>query len=81
MTSMAMIAGMVPMALALGEGAEQTAPLGRAVIGGLLAATVATLAILPSVFSIVQERASRRSVSLDPDDPENSHSGSAPAGS
>ncbi len=69
MTTIAMVAGMLPMALALGEGAEQTAPLGRAVIGGLLAATVATLGILPSVFSIVQERASARSASLDPDDP------------
>lgn len=69
MTSMAMVAGMIPLALALGEGGEQTAPLGRAVIGGLLAATAATLAILPSVFSIVQEHASTRAVSLDPDDP------------
>ena len=47
MTSCAMIAGMVPMALGLGEGGEQTAPLGRAVIGGLIAATFATLLILP----------------------------------
>src|SRR5215472_12718574 len=69
MTSMAMIAGMVPMALALGRGAEETAPLGRAVIGRLLASTISTLAILPFVFSIVQARASTRSVSLDPDDP------------
>jgi multidrug efflux pump subunit AcrB len=51
MTSSAMIAGMVPIALALGQGAEQTAPLGRAVIGGLLAATFATLFVLPAVFS------------------------------
>jgi multidrug efflux pump subunit AcrB len=69
MTSMAMIAGMIPMALALGSGAEETAPLGRAVIGGLLFATVATLGILPSVFAAVQDRASTASVSLDPDDP------------
>jgi multidrug efflux pump subunit AcrB len=69
MTSMAMIAGMLPMALALGLGAEETAPLARAVIGGLLASTVSTLIILPFVFSIVQERAHTRSVSLDPDDP------------
>ena len=48
-----MIAGMVPMALALGEGGEQTAPLGRAVIGGLLAATFATLLVLPAVFAVV----------------------------
>jgi multidrug efflux pump subunit AcrB len=70
MTSCAMIAGMVPMALALGEGGEQTAPLGRAVIGGLAAATLATLFLLPSVFAIVQNWAKRESVSLDPDDPE-----------
>ena len=69
MTSLAMIAGMVPMALALGEGGEQSAPLGRAVIGGLLAATFATLFVLPSVFALVQRRASTRSASLDPDDP------------
>ncbi|HKT69387.1 MAG TPA: efflux RND transporter permease subunit, partial [Terriglobales bacterium] len=68
MTSMAMIAGMIPMALALGSGAEETAPLGRAVIGGLLFATIATLGILPSVFSAVQGGASTASASLDPDD-------------
>jgi multidrug efflux pump subunit AcrB len=68
MTSFAMIAGMFPMALGLGESGEQTAPLGRAVVGGLAAATVATLFILPSVFAIVQGRAHRRSASLDPDD-------------
>ena len=65
-----MIAGMVPMALAIGEGGEQTAPLGRAVIGGLLAATVTTLLILPAVFALIQSRASTESPSLDPDDPE-----------
>ncbi len=65
MTSIAMIAGMIPMALALGEGGNQTAPLGRAVIGGLAASTVATLCILPAVFSWAQERASRTSASLD----------------
>ena len=69
MTSFAMIAGMIPMALGLGEGGEQTAPLGRAVVGGLIAATIATLFILPAVFAIVQRRTSRQSVSLDPDDP------------
>ncbi|HLW79268.1 MAG TPA: efflux RND transporter permease subunit, partial [Terriglobia bacterium] len=69
MTSLAMIAGMIPMALALGEGAEATAPLGRAVIGGLLAATVANLVVLPFIFSLVQERAGAVSLSLDPDDP------------
>jgi multidrug efflux pump subunit AcrB len=70
MTSFAMMAGMVPMAMGLGEGGEQVAPLGRAVIGGLAAATLATLLILPSVFAIVQGRATREAVSLDPDDPE-----------
>ena len=57
MTALAMIIGMVPMALGLGEGGEQNAPLGRAVIGGLMFATVATLMFVPVVFSIVHERA------------------------
>jgi multidrug efflux pump subunit AcrB len=70
MTSAAMIAGMIPMALAFGDGADATAPLGRAVIGGLAAATVATLFVLPSVYSLVQQSASVNSASLDPDDPE-----------
>ncbi len=70
MTSCAMLAGMVPMALALGEGGEQVAPLGRAVLGGLAAATLATLVVLPSVFAIVQGRGGTASVSLDPEDPE-----------
>jgi multidrug efflux pump subunit AcrB len=69
MTSMAMLAGMVPMALGVGEGGEQTAPLGRAVIGGLASATVATLLILPAVFAVIQRSASRTSPSLDPLDP------------
>jgi len=70
MTSLAMIAGMVPMALAIGQGSEETAPLGRAVIGGLFAATLATLFLLPTVFGIVQKRASLKSPSLDPEDPD-----------
>ena len=53
MTALAMIIGMIPMALGLGEGGEQNAPLGRAVIGGLLFATVATLFFVPAVFSII----------------------------
>jgi multidrug efflux pump subunit AcrB len=73
MTSCAMIAGMVPMALAIGEGGEQTAPLARAVIGGLLAATVTTLLVLPAIFALVQSRASTQSPSLDPDDPKSPH--------
>jgi Cu/Ag efflux pump CusA len=57
MTTCAMIAGMLPMALAWGESGQQNAPLGRAVIGGLAAATVATLFVLPSIFALVQSRA------------------------
>ena len=73
MTSFAMIAGMLPMALGLGEGGQQVAPLGRAVIGGLLAATCTTLLILPALFAVAMSRASRASVSLDPDDPDSKH--------
>jgi multidrug efflux pump subunit AcrB len=54
MTALAMIIGMAPMALGLGEGGEQNAPLGRAVIGGLLFATVSTLCFVPAVFSVVR---------------------------
>ncbi|KVV19570.1 RND transporter [Burkholderia cepacia] len=60
MTALAMIIGMVPMALGLGEGAEQNAPLGRAVIGGLLFATVSTLLFVPLVFGGVHARLARR---------------------
>jgi multidrug efflux pump subunit AcrB len=73
MTSAAMVAGMVPMALAIGEGAAATAPLGRAVIGGLVAATLATLIVLPSVYALVQRGAGRSSPSLDPDDPDSAY--------
>ena len=73
MTSCAMTAGMVPMALGLSEGSEQTAPLARAVIGGLIAATIATLVVLPTVFALVQGWAGRQSASLDPDDPASTH--------
>ncbi len=66
MTSLAMGAGMVPMALGLGEEGSQTAPLGRAVIGGLVFATLTTLFILPAAFALVQRRAPNRSSSLDP---------------
>ncbi|MBV9390661.1 MAG: efflux RND transporter permease subunit, partial [Verrucomicrobia bacterium] len=54
MTAAAMIIGMIPMALALGEGGEQNAPLGRAVIGGLIFATIATLFFVPTVFMLVR---------------------------
>jgi multidrug efflux pump subunit AcrB len=73
MTSCAMTAGMIPMALGLGEGGEQTAPLARAVIGGLVAATIATLTVLPTVFALVQGWAGRESASLDPDDATSAH--------
>jgi multidrug efflux pump subunit AcrB len=60
MTALAMIIGMLPLALGLGEGGEQNAPLGRAVIGGLLFATVATLVFVPVVFSLIHANDSRR---------------------
>ena len=68
MTATAMTAGMIPMAVASGERAL-AAPLGRAVIGGLVVATVATLTVLPAVYAIMQGRASTQSASLDPSDP------------
>jgi multidrug efflux pump subunit AcrB len=73
MTSCAMIAGMLPMALAIGEAGQQNAPLGRAVIGGLLASMFATLLILPGAFALLQSRVSEKTPSLDPDDPESGH--------
>lgn len=72
MTSCAMIAGMTPLALGLGEGGDQTAPLGRAVVGGLLFATLATLLILPAFFALLAGKRVK-SVSIDPDDPESRH--------
>ena len=60
MTALAMVIGMLPMAFALGEGGEQNAPLGRAVIGGLLVATVATLFFVPTVFTVLHSRQDRR---------------------
>lgn len=73
MTSVAMVVGMLPMASGLGEGGDQAAPLGRAVVGGLIASTFAALFILPLVFSWVQSKASTTSVSLDPEDEESTH--------
>jgi multidrug efflux pump subunit AcrB len=61
MTALAMVIGMLPMALAMGEGGEQNAPLGRAVIGGLLIATVATLFFVPTIFSLLHRRPDQRS--------------------
>jgi Cu/Ag efflux pump CusA len=69
MTSIAMIAGMVPMASGLGEGGDQIAPLGQAVIGGLIASTLASLLVLPCLFTQLQSKAATQSVSLDPEDP------------
>lgn len=70
MTSIAMIAGMLPMAIGHGEGGGQVSPLGRAVIGGLLFSTVAVLTMLPLIFSWIQGKQSTQSVSLDPTDEE-----------
>jgi multidrug efflux pump subunit AcrB len=70
MTSLAMIVGMIPMASGLGEGGDQTSPLGRAVIGGLIMSTFAALFILPLVFAWIQGNATTESVSLDPEDKE-----------
>jgi multidrug efflux pump subunit AcrB len=69
MTASAMIFGMIPMAIGASEGGAQAAPLGRAVIGGLLVSTFATLTILPSIYAILQARASTKSLSLNPMDP------------
>jgi multidrug efflux pump subunit AcrB len=68
MTSLAMIAGMLPMAAGLGESGQQSAPLGRAVVGGLALATLATLFILPAAFAVIRGKAGRGSPSLHPDD-------------
>ncbi len=70
MTASAMIFGMLPMAIGMGEGGSQAAPLGRAVIGGLIVSTFATLTILPSIYAILQRRVSVASASLNPMDPE-----------
>jgi multidrug efflux pump subunit AcrB len=73
MTASAMTMGMVPMAIGLGEGGQQSAPLGRAVIGGLIVATFATLTVLPAIYAILQSRASLQSPSLNPADPESKY--------
>jgi multidrug efflux pump subunit AcrB len=69
MTAAAMVFGMLPLAIGFGEGGPQSAPLGRAVIGGLIASTFATLTILPSIYAILQGRGSITSPSLNPLDP------------
>ncbi|HVI44661.1 MAG TPA: efflux RND transporter permease subunit [Chitinophaga sp.] len=73
MTALAMVVGMIPMASGLGEAGDQSAPLGRAVIGGLLASTVAALFILPLAFAWGRGKATTQSVSLDPEDEESIH--------
>jgi multidrug efflux pump subunit AcrB len=70
MTAMAMVVGMIPMASGLGEAGDQSAPLGRAVVGGLIASTFAALFILPLAFAWGQEKSSIKSVSLEADDEE-----------
>ncbi len=70
MTATAMTAGMIPMAFGFGEGGEQTAPLGRAVIGGLVFATIATLTVLPAIYALLQRRAKVTSGSLLPSEVE-----------
>lgn len=71
MTSLAMIAGMIPMSLGMGEGGEQVAPLGQAVIGGLILSTLTALLVLPHLYATVMKNRNRNSPTLDPDDPEN----------
>ena len=73
MTALAMVVGMIPMASGLGEAGDQSSPLGRAVIGGLIASTFAALFILPLTFAWGQGKAKTESVSLDPEDKESVH--------
>jgi multidrug efflux pump subunit AcrB len=73
MTACAMIVGMVPMALALEQGSQMQAPLGRAVIGGLFVSTFATLLLLPAIFALIMGDSKHRSPSLSPNDPESKH--------
>jgi multidrug efflux pump subunit AcrB len=73
MTAAAMVVGMIPMALGIGEAGDQSSPLGRAVIGGLVLSTFAALFILPLAFAWGQGKASTASVSLDPEDEASSH--------
>ncbi|MGA2062913.1 MAG: efflux RND transporter permease subunit, partial [Thermoguttaceae bacterium] len=73
MTAAAMVLGTVPMAMALEEGSEMAAPLGRAVIGGLVVSTFATLLIIPAMFALVMGDSKKISPSIDPDDPSSRH--------
>ncbi|MCS4302743.1 efflux RND transporter permease subunit [Chryseobacterium sp. BIGb0232] len=73
MTALAMLAGMIPMAIGLGEGSEQVAPLGRAVIGGIIASTITILMFIPHFFSGVMSKTTLISPSLDPEDKESKY--------
>ncbi|RNL80683.1 efflux RND transporter permease subunit [Sinomicrobium pectinilyticum] len=73
MTALAMVVGMIPMAIGIGDAGDQSSPLGRAVIGGLVASTFAALLVLPLAFAWGQGKASTQSVSLDPEDEESIH--------
>jgi multidrug efflux pump subunit AcrB len=73
MTALAMVVGMIPMASGLGEAGDQTSPLGRAVIGGLIASTFAALFILPLVFGWGMKKTGTASVSLEPEDEASQH--------
>lgn len=73
MTTLAMIAGMLPMAIGFGEGADQVSPLARAVIGGLIASTFSVLIILPLIFAWIQGKTNTQSPSLDPEDENSVH--------
>ncbi|HEV7998578.1 MAG TPA: efflux RND transporter permease subunit [Planctomycetaceae bacterium] len=79
MTTCAMVAGMIPIAISFGESGQQSAPLGRAVIGGLAASSLATLFVLPAIFGIVQGRAKLGFASLDPEDPQSEYFAAAPS--
>ena len=69
MTATAMICGMLPLAIGFGEGGAQSAPLGRAVVGGSLFSTITTLSILPTIYAALQGKAKTQSNSLHPEDP------------
>lgn len=73
MTSLAMLAGMVPMAMGWSEAGSQTAPLARAVMGGLLFGTLATLTLVPALYAAAMGSVTRDSLSVDPDDPQSTH--------
>ena len=73
MTSLAMLAGMIPMALGWSEAGSQTAPLGRAVMGGLIFGTFATLTVVPAAYAWIMGSVSRASLSVDPDDAQSTH--------